>query len=172
MTATDADRPPLVLVDAPDELPQAAAELRASGWNVLDGFELPERTWSVGGLHLVFSATLRTARDVATALQAAARGAGLVVAVADEVLRERLFADLDHLGTVTFRHQRDDPLAALDSDQRRLLELLAGGCTLDDAAHALSYSRRTVNRRLADIRAGLGVQTTAEALAYLRQRLE
>jgi DNA-binding NarL/FixJ family response regulator len=172
MRGTDAERAPLVLVDAPEDLPQAVAELRASGWSVHEGLDLPERTWDVRGLHLVYAAILHTARDAEAAMVAAARGGGLAVAVADEALRERLFADLDHLGAVRLWHRRGDPLAALDREQRRLLELLAGGATLAEAAHAIGYSRRTVNRRLAAVRATLGMRTTAEALSYFRQKLE
>lgn len=173
MTAPDADRrAPLILVDASEDLQAAAEELRASGWTVRDRVELPERTWNVSGLRLVCTATIRTPRDAETALVAAARGAGLAVAVAEEALRERLFADLEHLGAVNLWHRRGDPLAALDREQRRLLKLLAEGVTLEEVAQALSYSRRTVNRRLAAIRAALGARTTAEALSYFRQKLE
>ena len=173
MRATSGGRgPPLVLVDAPEDLPPAAAEVRAGGWIVRDGLDLPERTWDVGGLRLVCAATVRTAADAEATVVAAARGAGLVVAVADQALRERLFADLEHVGAVTLRHRRRDPLATLDPEQRRLLELVAGGYTLEQAGQALGYSRRTVTRRLAAIRATLGVRTTAEALSYLRQKLE
>lgn len=173
MRATDPERrPPFVLVDAPEELPAATDELRQNGWTVRDGLELPERSWDVSGLRLVCRLAIQSAGDAEAALLAAARGAGLVVAVADEAHRERLFADLERLGAVRLWHRPGDPLAALDAEQRRLLELLAAGSTLGEAAQALSYSRRTVNRRLAAIRNALGVRTTAEALAYLRQKLE
>ena len=48
--------------------------------------------------------------------------------------------------------------------ERGLLELLAGGSTLGDAATKLDLPRRTADRRLADARAKLGVETTAEAI--------
>jgi DNA-binding NarL/FixJ family response regulator len=54
---------------------------------------------------------------------------------------------------------------ALDPEQLRLLDLLAAGSTVDEAAAALYLSRRTVQRRLAEIRNALGVSTTAAAVA-------
>jgi DNA-binding CsgD family transcriptional regulator len=47
----------------------------------------------------------------------------------------------------------------------RLLDLLIQGRTVTEAAAALGMSRRTANRRLAELRAELGVATTIEATA-------
>jgi len=55
--------------------------------------------------------------------------------------------------------------ASLRPDERELLALLAGGSTIDQAAGALHYSRRTVARRIARARAALSVSTTTQALA-------
>jgi DNA-binding NarL/FixJ family response regulator len=57
----------------------------------------------------------------------------------------------------------------LDADQTRILDLIARGSTLPGVADELSYSLRTVNRRLAAARAALGASTTAEAVAALRR---
>lgn len=65
-----------------------------------------------------------------------------------------------------------DPWLRLDTEQRRLLSLLAAGASLDEAAGSLGYSRRTVIRRLADIRRALGVETTVQALIAVRQHLD
>lgn len=54
---------------------------------------------------------------------------------------------------------------ALEPEQFRLLDLLAAGSTVDEAAAELYLSRRTVQRRLAEIRSALGVSTTAAAVA-------
>jgi len=54
---------------------------------------------------------------------------------------------------------------ALDPEQLRLLDLLAAGSTVDEAAGELYLSRRTVQRRLSAIRKILGVSTTAAAVA-------
>jgi DNA-binding NarL/FixJ family response regulator len=53
----------------------------------------------------------------------------------------------------------------LEPEQRRLVSLLASGKTVDEAARTLHLSRRTAQRRLADIRNRLGVPTTAAAVA-------
>ncbi len=57
---------------------------------------------------------------------------------------------------------------ALPPESRAVLELLAAGLTLGDAATRLHLSRRTADRRLAQARQVLGVATTAQAVATLR----
>jgi DNA-binding NarL/FixJ family response regulator len=52
----------------------------------------------------------------------------------------------------------------LDSEQGRLLALLAKGLTLVDAAASLELSQRTAERRLAAARLSLGARTTAQAV--------
>jgi DNA-binding NarL/FixJ family response regulator len=56
------------------------------------------------------------------------------------------------------------PVLLLQSDDRRLLRLIATGMTLCEASASLHMSRRTCTRRLAAIREKLGAQTTAEAV--------
>jgi DNA-binding CsgD family transcriptional regulator len=53
----------------------------------------------------------------------------------------------------------------LESEQVRLLELIAAGHSLAEAAAELHVSLRTAARRLDEARASLGVRTTAEAVA-------
>lgn len=53
----------------------------------------------------------------------------------------------------------------LEGDQHRLLELLASGRTVGEAAAALDLAPRTAERRLAAARAALGARTTAQAVA-------
>jgi DNA-binding NarL/FixJ family response regulator len=57
------------------------------------------------------------------------------------------------------------PLIPLGREQRRLVGLLASGSTVEEAAKALHMSRRTAQRRLADLRTQLGASTTAAAVA-------
>ena len=162
--------PPLILMDDLSSLADAVEELEAEGWLVRDELVPAQRTWQVGGLRMVCSGVVSRAPDVAATLMAAARGAGVVVAVQPgSALRERLFDDLSRVGSVTLRHARRDPLAGLQPEQRELLQLLANGANLDEAARALSYSRRTVDRRLAAVRATLGARTTAEVLSMLHR---
>jgi DNA-binding NarL/FixJ family response regulator len=65
-----------------------------------------------------------------------------------------------------------DPWLRLDPEQRRLLSLLGAGASLDEAAGSLGYSRRTVVRRLAEVRRALRVETNVEALIAVRQHLD
>ncbi len=166
----DPRRPPLVLVDDRARLAAVGEELEADGWMVLDALELPHRVWHVGPLRVVCAGAVRRPADVTTALAAAARGAGVIVEVErNGPLRERLFEDLGRLGVVTIDHGEAGRPAPLAAEQRSLLELLAGGATLDEAARALGYSRRTVDRRLAAARVALGARTTTEALLGFRR---
>lgn len=155
-----------------DERPGAGtdallSDLRAKGWGVRRGWSLPSATWSAARLRVVCVGALRTPADADAALLAAARGAGVVAfADAERQLVERFYEDLSRFGRVDVRRHRPraDPLPRLSKDQRRLLELLAGGLSVGAAADALFISRRTADRRLAAARATLGVGTTAEAV--------
>jgi DNA-binding CsgD family transcriptional regulator len=60
--------------------------------------------------------------------------------------------------------------AVLARDQVELLELLAAGHTLAEAATTLGLSSRTAHRRLGGARAVLGAATNAEAIARLHVR--
>lgn len=59
---------------------------------------------------------------------------------------------------------RQGPPTRLNRRDRRLLELLADGLSVGQAAQELGFSRRTADRRLRAIRARLGVATTVEAV--------
>lgn len=102
------------------------------------------------------------------ALLAAARGAGAVaVAACEPRLLERFFEDLRRFGDVELPAEPACGPDPLGSEERRLLELLAEGLTVGEAAGELYISRRTADRRLAAARKALGVRTTAEALMAL-----
>ena len=112
--------------------------------------------------------SLRRARDVDEAVLAAARGSDLVVAVEPGELRD---AALDALGRVAVVETDGEmlfgPVAELEPEGRRMLELLASGVTIADAAEALHISRRTADRVLARARQSLGARTTAQAVRML-----
>ena len=57
---------------------------------------------------------------------------------------------------------------SLDSEQTLLLESLAGGLTVVDAARRFGWSRRTATRRLADAKRRLGVTSTSRAIHVTR----
>lgn len=118
----------------------------------------------------VSTGRVETEADAAEAVLAALAGAGLLVhAAAERGLVDRLLDDLRRLGPVEHLTSDTPPPARLGREELLLLERLAGGATLGDAAAALHLSRRTADRRLASARAKLGAATTAEALVAARR---
>jgi len=113
---------------------------------------------------------VRDAGEAAEALLAAVGGTGVVVhALADRDVIDPLVDDLRRLGAVDHRVGEPEPGSGLTVDERRLLDALASGRTLGEAADELHLSRRTADRRLASARRKLGVATTAEAVvAHVR----
>ena len=110
------------------------------------------------------------AATAADALRRALSGTSLVIhAVAPRAVLDRLYEDLRRIGPVEVLTEARPPGPAdqLDEDGRALLELLAQGLTLNEAAGSLHLSLRTANRRLAAARVALGVATTLEAIATL-----
>lgn len=57
------------------------------------------------------------------------------------------------------------PVAAIDPRGRRLLELLADGCSTREIATSLAYSERTIKKRIADLEEQLQVRSRAQLLA-------
>lgn len=112
---------------------------------------------------------VRDTETAARAVMAAVAGRSLVVhGLADQPVIDRLLDDLRRLDRVEV--WAPPPAAALNADERKLLELLATGRTLREAAAELYLSPRTADRRLARARQALGVRTTAEAILALRRR--
>jgi DNA-binding CsgD family transcriptional regulator len=73
-----------------------------------------------------------------------------------------------HAAALLAAAQRSDgPLDELDAEQLQLLELIAAGHSLAEAAAALHLSVRTAARRLVAARFSLGVSTTAEAVSFV-----
>ena len=107
--------------------------------------------------------------DAALAVLAAVRGAGLVVTLtAREEVIEVLVDDLSRIGVVDYwPNDKAGPLRELSVEHWCLLELLAQGRTLADAAAILHLSRRTADRKLAAARAALGARSTAEAVLIM-----
>lgn len=152
---------PLVVVEGTDEaVRDARAQLEADGWRVGDG-------WRRRGARVVCAGVVATSDDAAAAVLAAVDGAGLVVSArAPRAILDQLLDDLRRLGDVDHRPAVSEP--RLQDDERALLELLAKGLSLGDAARRLHISRRTADRRLASARRAFGVSTTAEAVVRAR----
>ena len=109
-------------------------------------------------------AVVDTPEVAAAVLHALARGADAVV-----MLR------LDDASQFVEAAQRLAEVGApvapvLADDQVELLELLADGHTLGDAAEKVGMSPRTAHRRLGAARAILGATSNAEAIATLHVR--
>jgi DNA-binding NarL/FixJ family response regulator len=156
---------PLVVVEASEQaLARAVREVERDGARIVHG-------WRNDG-SIVCTGVVRDAGDAAEALLAAVAGAGLVVhAQAERDVIDRFVDDLRRFGPVDHRTAEPDPGPDLSTDERQLLDCLAEGKTLGEAAAALHLSRRTADRRLAAARDKLGTTTTAEAVvAYVRMR--
>jgi DNA-binding CsgD family transcriptional regulator len=161
--------PPRKVLGTAAELAAAVAELRLEGWRVHPGFALPDEPWELAGSRLVLVGELDSEADARAALLGAVRGAGLAVQLdRGRPWAATFLADLDRLDNPAPLPGPPDPLTA---EQRQILDLLAGGASIAQAARRLYVSLRTANRRVAAARAALGVATTKEAvLAYVRLR--
>lgn len=162
------DRPPLVVLDVSTlaDLEEPAVSLRAAGWQLVDRLdEVPLRIERV-----VCRAVIVDARGAAAAVLAASWGAGLLVGVGalGPSIRERLVDDLERIGPVVRSLPTADP--RVHPEAARLLDVLAAGRTLGEAARAAYLSRRTADRRLAEAKRELGAASSAEAIALWVKR--
>jgi len=140
----------------------AAGRLLRAGWTLVDGLVPSAHRWSLAGSRVACTGEIESMDDVAAALLAAARGTALVVSATDHELLTYLVDDLRRLGTVDVHG--DAAIDVLEPDQLRILDILAEGASLDDAAAQLGLSRRSLTRRLQRIRGLLGVETNADAV--------
>lgn len=132
------------------------------GWTIREGFDLPPTPWDLGKRQWVCRGEVADHDRAAAAISALVRGVGLVIAVGlvgDD--RRRFEEDLARTGTVVVDV---DPASGLGVEHIELLEGLAAGLSVTAAAAQAHVSRRTANRRLAEVRARLGVGSTAEAV--------
>jgi DNA-binding NarL/FixJ family response regulator len=160
---------PLVVVEGPDAaVASAVAEIRRGEWNLVSGWNPPR-----GVERAVCTGTVASAEDAAAALLAVVAGAGVVIAGrADRAVLDRLIDDLRRFGPVDHRGPDAPVRAPLTGEEQSLLDLLAEGLSVSEAARRLSLSRRTAVRRLAAGRAKLGVETTAAAVIASRSSRE
>jgi DNA-binding CsgD family transcriptional regulator len=157
---------PLVVACEPSALAAARRELEAEGFQICDGFAIPHEPWALRNERLVLCGGVIDWVTLARVLLAAARGAGVIAYAPEEgPILAALVEDLRRLGPVWLRGFGDaDAIEPLRHEERELLERLAAGASLKEAAEKLYLSRRTAQRRLARAREALGVRTTAEAL--------
>jgi DNA-binding CsgD family transcriptional regulator len=161
----------IVIEGPPGAIDRAAAELRASGFEVAAGLRPPLGHDRAGAARpVVCAGTVADASSAADALLAALAGVGVLVeATADRATVDRLVDDLRHVGRVDHRivtvATAEPPIPP---EARAILGLLAEGHSLGEAAALLGLSRRTADRRVSDARAALGVARTTEAIARAR----
>lgn len=153
---------PIVVVEGSDgAYADALADVRALGLTLVAG-------WETSAPLAVCAGRVESAEDAAAALLAAVGGAGLVIhARAGREIVDRLCEDLRRLGSLDHRIGEGARRPRLTREEQALAELLLGGASLAEAARRLAIARRTADRRMAAVRAKLGVQTTAEALVRL-----
>jgi DNA-binding NarL/FixJ family response regulator len=175
--------PPRIVLDAGADLAPAVRELTRDGWRLHRGFTLPEEPWDLAPSRLVLTGDVAGEAEAQAVLVAAVRGAGLAVRLdLRQPWAAGFLADLARLDAQlappvrpgASRPPAPDVAAAvgrLTPEQRQLLDLLAGGASIAQAARQLFLSLRTANRRVATARDALGVSSTREAvLAYVRLR--
>jgi DNA-binding NarL/FixJ family response regulator len=164
-----AEGPAPLIVGDQAEVEAESRRLRAAGWQVRAGWELPERPWDLTGMGMVCTGEVADADGAAAAVLAAARGTGLLACLtAPPEVADRFLADLRRLGPIARPGAPERrPASPLTAEQRELLAQLAEGRSLAQAARLLHLSQRTAERRLAAARKALGARTTAEALLAL-----
>jgi DNA-binding CsgD family transcriptional regulator len=151
------ERPLVVVLGSAAHLAQELVSARENGLRLVDGW------W--GGEGDVCTGVVARPEDAAAALLAAVGGAGLVADVrAPDDLVDRFCDDLRRFGRVEVLTPASPLRPRLTKTQSELLRLVAGGRTVGEAARELGITRRTADRRLAEARTVLGVDTTAEAV--------
>jgi DNA-binding CsgD family transcriptional regulator len=187
-------RPPYLVLPGPGDLDRAAADLTRRGWRVHRGFAPADEPWDLAPARVVAVGVVTDRTEAEAALLCAVRGAGLVVTLdRDRSWAAGFLADLARLappapGSDARGAEPDGPppsprppagsadptsrpATPLTAEQCDLLDLLAAGHSIAEAARMRYLSLRTANRRVADARTALGVPTTREAvLAYVRLR--
>lgn len=159
------------VVPGGEALAAAELRLRRDGWVTRHGWELPARPWSHRPTKVVCLGAVTDEASATAALIACARAAGVVVDLSpcsDELAR-RFLDDLARLALSPVPGRASTPKRLpLTAEQLALLELVARGSAVPEAAEALYLSHRTAERRMACIRKALGVPSTAAAVAALR----
>jgi len=170
---------PLVVVEGSQAAFRAAkVDLRRQGWRVIHGWNStihhspdPPAPPAVPA-KIVRTGTVATRTDAARAVLTALGGQGiLVVAQADKAVIDTLCDDLRRLGPVDLRSgDNRDAVPQITDDDRAILRLLIQGLTLANVAAALHLSRRTLDRRMAQIRRAYKVTRNAQALTVARRQ--
>jgi len=161
-------KPPVILIDGESDPEAALSEVAApSGWTRRDDFSLPDEPWDLSAHRWVCSGVVHDDEQAKVALSALARGVGLVVALKGTgSFRLRVLDDLHHNGDVVSQADHHRPVVVPGPDDAALLESLADGATVEEAARRVSLSTRTAHRRLAALRAAYRATNTTEAVTH------
>lgn len=138
-------------------LTPAAARAFAGRSQAVDGLALAPDPWTVAGT--VCIGRIDRPDDVADALEATRRGAD-VLADVDPSMRDLLLDEMWRAGL--------EPWVAVEEpvpEWGLLLDELAGGASIAEAARRCHMSQRSAFRRLEQARVALGTPTTTGAVA-------
>lgn len=136
------------------------------GWSRRDGFELPDEPWDLSANRWICVGVVRDDDSARAALGALVRGVGVAVQLeGPSGFRLRVLDDLHHNGAVSVAPPTTGPTVTLRSEDVALLEALAEGKTVEEAARDVGLSARTAHRRLASVRGAYGASNTTEAVA-------
>lgn len=153
---------PFLYLGAPP--PVVVRHWTASGWRIVDGFT--DGTGRLDGVVCV--GRVDDPAAAADAVEAAARGAAIAVEGDDGCL-DVVVDDAVRLGLQPAPEPDDRPPVTAGDEWGPLLERLAAGESVADAARSCHLSLRSAYRRLADARAAYGVSSnTAAVVAWQR----
>ena len=138
------------------------AALSDEGWLIVDADEVPEVPADLTDVLMCVRVTSEC--DRGAVVLALSRGAS--VTVASSLATADLVHELARGAPVVELADASDE--QLSDEQRALLEALAAGSSVGDAAAALHISTRTAHRRIKEACRILGVDRTAAAVARLR----
>ena len=92
---------PLYVLRGPSDLAAVVRHLASDGWTVRTGLSIPDEPWDLTASRTVVTGPVADDLAVASAVLAAARGAGVVaVTVAESSVGQALLADLARIGPV------------------------------------------------------------------------
>jgi DNA-binding NarL/FixJ family response regulator len=134
---------------------------------------LPETPWDLRERGIVATGRVAVRAGHDRAVLAALRGCQLVLHVGglEPGLRAELVDQLRRTETIDVieaaRPDPSGPTALVTDDIRIAVAHLGGGSSLNEVAHRLNTSVRTLHRRLASARAALGVETNRELVRRL-----
>ena len=146
------------------EVPTVAARRLCPSRQPVDA--LPDDPYDLTDRHLVFPCVVDSEAACAAAIESVARGVAAVIRIGSLTpsMRHRLVDDLDRVATPSAH------ATAVTDDQAVLLQALASGATLAQAAASAGISVRTANRRLADARRALDASSNIEAATRFLRR--